>query len=525
MNGSSDRRGLASQNKNEPTESFVRNGMLLVLCIALAKFILHIAFNNRYGYFRDEFDYIACGDHPAWGYVDQPPLIPFLVRVSRALFGDSLRSIRLFAALASSAAVVLTGLIARELGGRRYALVLSAIAVAIAPQFLSDGSLMTTNCLEPLLWMGCVYFAILAMKRNDPRYWLWFGVIAGIGMEEKYSITVFGFGIVVGLLLTRQRKCLGNRWIWIGAAAALLIFLPNLLWNVHYHWPFVQLTRNIKASGRDVRLTAAQYFVQQILLIHPITAPIWMAGLGALFFWKPLQPYRMLAWCYLIAFTVFVVLAGKNYYLSPIYPVLLAAGAVVIERGLEHARLQWLKPLILAALIAGGAWLAPLVVPVFPVERFVAYMDRLPFKIPRSEKSHFAAMLPQHYADQFGWEEMTAAVARIYYALPPADQAKTAIFGNNYGESGAIDFFGPKYGLPKSIGGHQTYWLWGPRNYTGEIMIVLGDRRVSLEPKCASVQEFDVTFSPYALEHNPIFLCRGLKWNLQQFWPKLKNWD
>jgi hypothetical protein len=509
----------------ETGESFLHNGMLLVLCIALAKLTLHIVFNNRYGYFRDELDYIACGEHPAWGYVDHPPVIPFLVRISRELFGDSLRSIRMIAALVASAAVVVTGLIARELGGRRYAVVLSAVAVAIAPQFLSDGSLMTTNCLEPLLWMGCSYFAILAVKRDDPRYWLWFGVVAGIGLEEKYSIAVYGMGIVIGLLLTPQRKFFGNRWIWIGGAASLLIFLPNLLWNVHHHWPFLELMHNIKAGGRDVRLTAAQFFGQQILLIHPFNAPIWMAGLVALFLWKPLQPQRMLGWCYLVAFTVFVVSGGKNYYLSPIYPMLLAAGAVVIERGLQHTRQAWLRPCILAGLVAGGAWLAPVVIPVLPVEKFISYMDSLHFKIPRSEKSHFAAILPQHYADQFGWKEMTAAVARIYYALPPDERAKTAIFGNNYGEAGAIDFFGGQYGLPKSIGGHQTYWLWGPRNYTGEIIIVLGDRRASLEPKCASVQEFDVTFSPYALEQSPIFLCRGLKWNLQQEWPKLKNWD
>src|SRR5580693_7664594 len=205
-------------------QSFLAEGMAIIWAIALAKLLFHCYFNNRYGYFRDEFDYIACGDHLAWGYVDQPPLIPFLIRICQAVFGDSLRSIRLIPAVASSLLVVQTAMLAREFGGRRFALLLSAIAVVIAPQYLSNGSLLGTNCLEPNLWMGCAYFAILAVKRNDPRYWFWFGVAAGLGLEEKYSIAVFGAGMIVGLLLTEQRRVFLYAWIWLGGLAAFLIF-------------------------------------------------------------------------------------------------------------------------------------------------------------------------------------------------------------------------------------------------------------------------------------------------------------
>src|SRR5579863_6687047 len=255
--------------------SVFKGGMAVIWAIALAKFILHIYFNNRYGYFRDEFDYMSCGDHLQWGYVDQPPLIPFLTHLSRAVLGDSLRSIRFIPALASSLLVVQTAVLARELGGKRFALLLSAVAVLIAPQYLSNGSLLTTNCLEPNLWMGCAYFAILAIKRNDPRYWLWFGVLAGVGLEEKYSIGLFLFGIVVGLALTEQRRVLLNKWIWLGGLAAFLIFLPNLLWNVHYDWPFLQLMHNIRAEGRDVVLGPVDYFFQQTILVHPLTVFVW----------------------------------------------------------------------------------------------------------------------------------------------------------------------------------------------------------------------------------------------------------
>src|SRR5215831_18625945 len=239
---------MATKSEDSPVLASQRifhlsDGMVIVLAIALAKFFFHLYFNNRYGYFRDEFDYMSCGDHLQWGYVDQPPLIPFLIHISRAVLGDSLRAIRSIPALASSLLVIQATLIVRELGGKTYALLLTAITVALAPQYLSNGSLLGTNCLEPNLWMGCAYFVILAIKRNDPRYWLWFGVVAGIGMEEKYTIAVFGLGIVMGLLLTEQRRALFNKWIWLGGLAAFLIFLPNLLWNWQNDWPFLQLIR------------------------------------------------------------------------------------------------------------------------------------------------------------------------------------------------------------------------------------------------------------------------------------------
>lgn len=507
--------------------SFFAGGMAIVVAMATAKFLLHLYFNNRYGYFRDEFDYIDCGNHLAWGYVDHPPLIPLIAKSCLFLFGDSLRGLRLVPALASSALVVLAAMIARELGGRRFALILSAVAVLIAPIYLSDGSLLTTNCLEPLLWMGCAYFAILTVKRNQPRYWLWFGVVAGIGMEEKYSIAVMGFGVVVGLLLTEQRRAFANKWIWLGGAAALLLFLPNLIWNVQNHWPFVELMRNIRIEGRDVVLTPWEYLAQQILLVNPLTAPLWMAGVVALLFWAPLRPYRFLGWCYPAAFTVFVALSGKNYYLAPIYPLFMAAGAVTAEEVIERVRQGWLKPAVLSAFLASGVWLAPIVVPILPVGSFNRYLNSLPFKIPPSEHTHIRAAIPQHYADQFGWEEIVAATAKAYGQLSPGEKTGCAVFAQDYGQAGAIDFFGPRYGLPPALSGHQTYFLWGPRGYSGNCMVVLDDRKEVLEKLYENVEYVGTSQdNPYALERQiPVFICRGAKFGtLAQLWPKVKNW-
>jgi dolichyl-phosphate-mannose-protein mannosyltransferase len=519
-------------------KTLLASGLALIWLIAFAKLLFHIYYNNRYGYFRDEFDYIACGDHLGWGYVDQPPLVPFLIHICRAILGDSLRSIRFIPALASSLLVVQTAVLAREFGGRRFALLLSAITVVIAPQYLSNGSLLGTNCLEPNLWMGCAYFAILAIKRNDPRYWLWFGVIAGIGLQEKYSIAVFGFGIVVGLLLTAQRRAFLNPWIWLGGLAAFLIFLPNLLWNIHYHCPFVQLMHNIRAEGRDVILPFPQYFLQQTLLVDPITAPIWLTGLFALLFSSRLKPYRALGWCYLVCFTVFFILHGKNYYLAPMYPMLLAAGAVIIDSAIDgreavgedsHPRRAWLKPVIVVILLASGAHLVPITVPVLSPEHFLAYTKTLPFKLPVMEHSHARAALPQWYADQFGWEEIVAETAVAWNRLAPEERQdeNCGIFAQDYGQAGAIDFLGRRYGLPRSLSGHQTWFLWGPRGYSGNCMIVLDDRRERLEELWDQVEYVGQSAdNPYALEKQiDVYICRGAKFGtLSRIWPELKRW-
>jgi hypothetical protein len=521
---------------NRGDRSFFASGLAIVWAIALAQILFHIYFNNRYGYFRDEFDYMSCGDHLAWGYVDQPPLIPFLIHVCRAVLGDSLRSIRFIPALASSLLVVQTAILAREFGGRRFALLLSAITIVIAPQYLSNGSLLGTNCLEPNLWMGCAYFAILAIKRNNPRYWLWFGVIAGIGMEEKYSIAVFGFGIVIGLLLTPQRRVFLNPWIWVGGLAAFLIFLPNLLWNVHYHFPFIELMRNIKAEGRDVILPLPQFSLQQAMLVNPFTAPVWLRGLFALLFFRRFSSYRVLGWAYLVCFTVFFVLHGKSYYLAPVYPMLLAAGAVVIESAIEGRKAEerngsprrtWLKAVIVIVLLASGTYMLPITVPVLSPDRFLAYAKHLPMKLPVMEHDHARAALPQWYADQFGWQEIVDETAIAWNRIPVVDRKDCGIFAQDYGQAGAIDFLGRRYGLPPALSGDRTYYLWGPRGYSGNCLIVLGDRKERLEELFDHVEYVGTSAdNPYALETEiSVNICRGAKFgNLADLWPQIKHW-
>jgi hypothetical protein len=328
-------------------------------------------------------------------------------------------------------------------------------------------------------------------------------------------------------LLTAQRRFLLNKWIWLGGVAAFLIFLPNLLWNVANHWPFVQLIHNIKADSRDVLLSPWQYFSQQMLLIHPLSAFIWITGVIAFLIAPRFKPYRFLGLTYLVSFTVFVVLKGKYYYLAAIYPVYLAAGCVVIDDAIDRIKQTWLKPVLAVLLFAGGAIFAPIVVPILPIEQFGGYLQRLPIKVPASEHNHERAALPQHYADQFGWNEIVDEVNVAWNEIPSSERKDCGIFSQDYGQAGAIDFLGPRYGLPQSLSGHQTWWLWGPRGYSGNCLIVLDDNRTRLKELFEHVDFVGTSRdNPYALEREiPVFICRGAKFGtLAQLWPSLKKW-
>jgi len=494
--------------------------------IALVKLVIHLLTNNRYGYFRDELYYIACGEHLAWGYVDHAPMVAWLVKLSRTLFGDSLFALRLFPAVAGAAKVLLTGLIARELGGRRFAVVLACLCV-LAGGYLALDSFFSMNAFEPVFWMGCVYFIIRAIKQNDSRYWLWFGLLAGLGLENKHSTLFFGFGIFVGLLLTPSRRFFANRWLWIGGALAIALFLPNIIWEYRHDWATLELLRNVSATGKNVVLSPLEFIVQQILILNPLTLPIWLAGLWYFLFDRDGKAYRLLGVAYLVVLVMMIVLKGKNYYLLPIYPMLFAGGAVWWERLLANQpRLSWLKfayPLLICLL---GAVFAPMLAPVLPVETYIRYQNALGFAPPKTEIGHVGP-LPQHFGDRFGWPEMVQQVAQIYNNLPAEERARTGIYANNYGEAGAIDFFGPQYGLPKAISPHQSYYLWGPRDYTGDSLIVLQSKRADAERNCKNVEAVGTVGHPLSMaeEHYTIFICRGLKQPLPELWPRLKHWN
>ncbi|HSE16422.1 MAG TPA: glycosyltransferase family 39 protein [Pyrinomonadaceae bacterium] len=499
-----------------------------VYLIAAAYFALHLATSTRYGYFRDALYYLACAEHLALGYVDQPPLIAVLGRLARHTFGTSLPALLFWPALAGASRVILIAAFARELGAQRFGIVLAAVLAATPAVWWVIDHQFAMNAFEPLFWGGLAYVVLRIIKTRNTRLWLLFGAIAGVGLLNKYSLVFFASALLAGLLLTRRRGILFTPWIIAGGAIAFLIFLPNLIWNVQHDWPFLELMRNVRATGKDVVLPPGKYVLQQIVMMNPVSLPFWLGGLLFYFFSRDAKGYRNFGWAFAITILFFMITHGKDYYSASAYVMLFPAGAVATERllAVRPGLQMFLKPACFIWLMLGVLPLLPLVLPVLPIETFLQYQSRLPFEVPKTERSFIGETLPQYYADEFPWPGMVAAVADVYHSLPPEEQQRTAIFGSNYGQAAAIDFFGPQYGLPKAISGHQNYFLWGPRHYTGDIVILLGGLEEEAREEFDSVTVAATLHNPYAYryENRPILLCRGLKWNLQTEWSRVKNW-
>jgi hypothetical protein len=514
------RQAFPRANRRDLSESAV------IVVFSMAALLVHLLTNGRYGYFRDELYYIACARHLDLGYVDQPPLSILLLRLSQLLLGDSLFAIRLLPALAGAAIVALTGIIAREIGGRAWAITLACAATLSALFYLAVGNFFSMNAFEPLFWVGAVYLLVRIINGGSPTLWLWLGVLLGLGLENKHSTAFFGAGILVGLLLTPERRHFAEKYIWLGGVIAFAIALPNILWQAVHHWPTYELLSNIAHSNKNVALSPAQFIAQQAVFLNLGTLPLWLSGLFWLFGSRDGRRYRVIGIIYLVTLAEFIVLHGKSYYLAPAYPMLFAAGGVAVER-IFAARLKWIKPVFLGAITAMGALCAPLVLPMLPPDKLVAYMRAIHMEPPRTETSHTEA-LPQIFADQFGWEQMVGSVAHVYHHLQPEDEKRAAIFCQNYGEAGAIDFFGPKLGLPPAISGHQNYFFWGPRDWTGEVILVLDTNDEDERELFASVEDLgQVVNSPWAMpfeRRRHIYLCRDLKISVRELWPRIKNW-
>ncbi len=501
----------------------------LMFVLVAAKLALHLAVAHRYGYFRDELYFLDCARHLDWGYVDCAPLVAVYAKVA-LLLGGSLFALRSIAALAGAAMVAAAMLLARELGGNRFAQGFAGLCVLLAPIYLAMDSLMTMNAFEPLFWMGCVWALLRIVRTGESRWWIVFGIFAGLGLENKHSTLIFGAAVVIALVLTRERRELAKPWIWIGGAIALLLFLPNVLWQVRHHFPTIEDLRNVKESGKNIVLSPIQFLWQQIFLLHPLLLPVWLGGLFSLFFGR-LSRARVIGWTYLALLALMMAGKAKNYYVTPIYPVLFAAGAVAFEGWLESRAWSrnrlWPKAAASVLVIAVGVPLVPAILPFLTPGKLLAYQRALHLAPPKTEVRH-EGPLEQRLGDQFGWPELVAEVARIYRSLPPEERARTGIFASNYGEAGAIDLFGPALGLPPAICAHQSYYFWGPPKHDPENLIWLQWSRRGVEDHCRSVEQAGRHFHPWGMaeENRPIYLCRGLRRPLANYWtPDFKHWN
>ena len=489
--------------------------------LATAGTLLHFLFNRQYGFFRDELYYAACGEHFAWGYVDHSPLAPWISHISRLILGDSLFALRFFPALASAAKIFLGGWIAREVGGGKFSQGFAAFTVLCAPIYLTFDNFLSMNSFEPVFWMASAAVILRILNNGSEKLWLLFGLVAGLGVLNKHSMLFFGSGLAIGLLLTKARAVYRSPWIWCGAVIFFLIFLPNLLWEIRNHFPTIQLLRTVIGT-KYATVSPLEFIAQQALLTHPLAAPVWLLGLW--FFLRDAsgQKYAFLGIAYLVVLAEMLLLHGKIYYLAPAYVMLLAGGAVWLEKHLVPRTGWWIEPILIAPLLIGAAIAAPLAMPILPVKQAIKYCAFWDVKavhvenVPQGE-------LPQLFGDMFGWEYQVQAVAYTYRSLPESDRAKAALLAYNYGEAGAIDYFGKHYGLPKAISGHNQYGYWGPRGYSGEVVVAIGFPAEKLRQFFSEVQRF-VTISPqFAMPEETnltVYVCRKPKKPLSESWPE-----
>jgi hypothetical protein len=492
--------------------------------LVLGTVALHLLFAGSYGYFRDELYFIACGQRLSWGYVDQPPFIALAARLATTVFGEWLVGLRSLPALAAGGLVALTGWMTRRLGGGTFAIVLAGLAVALAPLNLAFGHFLTMNAFEPLFWMGCAALLVELVRTDNRRLWLAVGALVGVGVLNKHSMGFFSVCLAAGLLLTPQRRLMASKWLAGGALLAVALVLPHVLWQLRNGWPMLELLRNGQLY-KNAPFALGEFLSGQVLLLHPLFVPLWLTGLGALLFSRAIRPYRALGLGYVLLLGLYILLKAKAYYMGPVYPMLFAAGAVVLERAVRR---PLPRAAVLAAVVAGGAALMPTVLPVLPQEQFIAYQRTLGLEPPRTER-HRMGVLPQHFADQHGWRELAAAVAQVYRRLPPEEQARTLIFAQNYGQAGAVEWLGREHGLPPVRSGHNHYFLWGPGDMEPQVLIIIGGDEEDNARACSQLElAARLPANPYVMPYEdqlPLYLCRELKEPLATLWPRLKHYQ
>ena len=512
---------MTSEPSERDSQVLPRLAIAVVVFLCLAKLLLHVFTSVRhYGYFRDELYSLDMARHLDWGYVDTAPLIAVYAKIALWM-GGSLAALRILPALAGTALIALSIALARELGGGRFAQLLTGLAVLFAPGILATDSLLTMNAFEPLYWMGCVFVLARIVRTGDSRLWIWFGLLAGLGLENKHSTLFFGASVVVALLLTEHRREFGRPWIWIAGAIALALFLPNLIWQIRHHFPTLEDLENVRREGKNVVLGPLDFLKQQILTMHPILFPVWLSG--AIWFLRD-RRWRVLGLTFVVFFVLMELSHAKDYYLFPIYPMLFAGGAVAIERWTSSRAGAWRVAIVSIVVITGMA-LVPLATWMLPPGQYIAYTNAIGFHHQKEEVGH-AGPLPQPIGDQFGWPELVHDVAAIYDSLPPAERRTTGILTGNYGEAGAINLFGPALGLPHAYSRHQNHWYWGPPPVSYQNFIFLQFDRDTVQDNCASWQAFP-HFVKYGMgeENTPIYLCRGAKFDIRKIWLNYHHWN
>jgi Dolichyl-phosphate-mannose-protein mannosyltransferase len=504
--------GIVSLNRAyTPTQMDTRSSaaMAAVIGIAFTIAVVHLLTNSRYGFHRDELQTLSDALHLDWGFVPYPPVTPFLERIGLEIFGVSLVGLRLFSVLAQSAAIVVTGLMARELGGGLWAQATAAVGVAVSPLPLFEGTEFQYTSFDYLWWVLTAYFVIRLLKTENPRWCLAIGAVVGIGLMTKYTIAFFVAGILIGLLLTRARRYLASRWFWAGVGLALLIFLPNLLWQLRHDFISLHFLRYVHA--RDVGEGRAEGFwqVQFLSNANRYAAPLWIVGLIA-FLLKP--RYRTLALMYLTPLVIFWLTKGRGYYTGAAYPMLMAMGAVTIEVWLKHLPRLWGGTLQIAYLVVLTAWGIYVSTVILPLASSGPIWDR-------------AINNNEDLREEIGWNELVKTVVEIRDSFPSEQRQNVGVLVGNYGEQGAIEILGRLYQLPPPISGTNSAWLRGyPMSSPPSALIVVGHSRQYVERTFTACRLAGHNTNHYGIEneeskdHPDIFVCGAPQMPWAEFW-------
>jgi 4-amino-4-deoxy-L-arabinose transferase-like glycosyltransferase len=494
-----------------------------LLGTAVALTALLLAFAARDGYHRDELYFLEASRHLAFGYVDQPPLCVVFAWISRHLFGDSLLGLRLFPALAYGGTVFLTGAIAREVGGRRFAQAFAALCAG-AGGYLIIGHLAGPSAYDLLAWTATSLLVVRILRTRDDRLWLAVGVIVGVGLQAKETILLLIGGLAVGFLVTRSWGIVRSPSLWLGVVIAFVLWSPNLVWEATHHWPVVEMDRNLRAEHSGLGY-ATKYPVLQVLVVNPFLAPVWIAGLIGLWRDERLRPYRAFAIAYLVLLVwLWIVIPDRFYYMAPLYAVLFAAGAVVAEDVIERRRglfrVAGRRPTVFASrgravalALTGLAVLLPLALPVLsPAELGSVQLQNVNYNL----------------GETIGWPQFTAGVARVWRSLPAKERARAVIVTGNYGEAGAIDEFGDRFGLPGAFSGHNSFWWWGPPRPALGTTVLVGENPLALAPYFTSCRQTAVLRNPWGVQNDeedtPVSVCTGQRAPWARIWPRLKHY-
>jgi hypothetical protein len=510
--------------------SHPRDPIPLILAFAFGTLALHLLINafGGYGIFRDEFYYIACSKRLAAGYVDQPPLAMFLMAAGRALFGVSQFGIRVLPALSHALTVLLGGLIARRLGGRKTAIILTCLAVSLAPIVIGHAGIFQMNAFSHLFWTLAAYLLVLIIDRSRPRLWVLLGIVMGLGLLNKIDFLWFGVGLAAALLLTDLRKHLATPWPYAAAAIALLIFSPFILWNITHDFAHLEFIRNA-SSGKYSGLTRLKFLADQLTNLNPVNMLLWVPGLLVLLFSRTARRYRALGIIFAAAFVILLANPhSKSEYLGPAYTMVFAAGGVAVERWASRGRRRGIAVASLAGLsVLTSLAILPFAVPALPVETFIKYSAAIGVGPSTSEGLELSE-LPQFFADMFGWEGLAKDVSAVYQSIPDSEKASTVVFARNYGEAGALEYYARKYPLPRVISTHNSYWFWGYPKEAAKTLIVLRGTMEDSQKSCDEVTLAAVHTCRYCMpyENNaPIFVCRRLRRTLAEIWESDKSFQ